>query len=176
MSDEKDTANTETKENQEGGDAKEKSFAERLPEDLRAEYAAIEESTGALSRAHERTKETLKTLKNDFKTLKGSKDTDIQKAVEDIEAKLAKSESDAAFYKSVPSDVLDREKAKILAEAQGLIRSDGALDVDKFREKNPEQFQTESDTKGYGGRGTRTVVKDNKPAHQVINDALFAAG
>ncbi len=147
-------------------------YAATLPEKAKALHDA---HYAGLVSGHERVKTERNDLRTALKELKGAKGEERDAKIEEIQAALDASTKTNAFHDSCPPEISNRRAARALAKEFDCIRGDGTLDVDKFKQECPSQFVEAKDTKGYGGKGNRTVAKDNTPAHQVINDALFGA-
>lgn len=145
MPDDKKTAEGgnggETTEQSTGGDAITfDSFYSSLDERVRG---VLDEHVKGLKSAHERTKQERNELREAIKSIKESRETDIEAVKRDLTARLEETEKRARFLETIPAEVTNQKAALAVAREFGAMRTDGSLDAEKLREVAPELFKQE---------------------------------
>lgn len=116
----------------------------------------IEPMKHRLNRANEEKAQ----LKRDIEAIKAKTDLDAPKKLEAMEQAHAEAERRASFYEGCPREVVNPKAAYTLAKEFGHLTEKGHLDIEKFKEAFPEQFQssspnpTTSRSSGAAGAGT----------------------
>lgn len=135
------------------------SWMAQQSEDVRKKILDWHESQiKPLKNAHERGKAERAELKAELERIRKDKSLDAEQKVTAIQEQLDKASRKAAFYETLPPEITDRTAAMVLAEHDGLIRSDGSCDFARLKELHPALFTVPPNTPGFAGRGT-----DHKP-------------
>lgn len=102
----------------------------------------IDAHVGGLKSALDTLKSERRTLKDEMKAIRESKDSDAEKQVSQIHEQFEQSERRIAFYESLPAEYYPNAKhVWVLASANGCLKRDGTLDVEKFKAECGALFQ-----------------------------------
>lgn len=117
-----------------------------------------------LKSAHDKNKESNKAYKTALDEMKASTATDkekLNKLTSDVESANQKAE----FFSSLPREVRNPNAAFILAREQKHMDGNGKLNLESFKEANPEQFSAPKGPKSSAtvGEGSQTQEEGEKP-------------
>jgi hypothetical protein len=145
------------------------------PEDVQKR---INENEAALKSAHERQKEDNRTLREEIKAIRESKTLDAQEQAKQIEEKLHESEKRVAFFESLPAEYHSNAKAAwTLASANGCLKRDGSLDIEKFKTQFGELFEPKKRASANAGDGAgNPPTGQNSPMNQALRLAAGYGG
>jgi hypothetical protein len=141
-----------------GGSPKDEGEAQSYGDWLKAQPADVQTristNEAALKSAHERQKEDNKRLRDEIKAIRESTTLDASEQAKQIEEKLHESEKRIAFFESLPAEYHPNAKAAwTLASANGCLKRDGSLDVEKFKTQFGQLFEPKRHTSANAGVG-----------------------
>ncbi len=150
------------------------SWMAQQSEDVRKKILDWHESqVKPLKNAHERGKAERAELKAELERIRKDKSLDAEQKAAAIQEQLDKASRKAAFYEALPPEITDRSAAMVLAEHDGLIRSDGSCDFAKLKELHPALFTVPPNTPGFAGAGTGQKPKPAKDMNAWMRRSLM---
>lgn len=142
-----------------------------------AARSMIDGHVAGLKSALETLKKERSTLKDEIKAIRDSKDSDAEKKVSEIQERFEQSERRIAFFENLPSEYYPNAKhVWTLASANGCIKKDGSLDVEKFKTECGALFQPRTAKSNAGNGAGNPPSAANSPMNQALRQAAGYGG